>query len=123
MNKWQSYILAMALLGFGVGQSQAAIYLGQDTSGHDWTFLEKRIVNKGHGYKESWAFIERGNDKRKVLYSFNCNRASVAQLAVDDYKVARGRTDRLIHSWRPVRPSYYQIGQGTFEAQMYYIAC
>lgn len=121
---WVKSVCAVAAMLLA-NQSQAAVYLGSDSNGYDWTFLEKRVVNKGRGIKESWAFVERGNDKRKILYSFNCRNNTISTLAIYDYKVARGRADRLIYQWQNPTPatSAKYIQPNTFAAQMYWYAC
>lgn len=113
------------ILGLGLYMpSQAAIYLGQDSQGYDWTFMEKRLVNKGYGIKESWAFQTKANTKRKALYSFNCRNQTIATLAIYDYRTGRG-TDKLVHSWQNPNPgiSAEYVRTNTFGWQMYQIAC
>lgn len=117
-------VVAAILFGLAMS-SQAAIYLGQDSNGYDWTFMEKRLVNKGRGIKESWAFQERQNEKRKILYSFNCRNQTITPMAVYDYKVAQGRADRLVYQWQNPTPglSAQRIRYNTFAWQMFHIAC
>lgn len=106
-------------------QANAAMYLGKDAQGYRWTFLEGRIVHKSVNIKESWAFQERGRDKRKILYSFNCANDSISTLAIDDYKVNRGRSDTLISSWRNPNPrnSYYAVSPNSFQRMMIDYVC